>query len=144
MSSIFSNLDEVYLDSLPNWSEIMLALDVSSAKQAKNEHFREPRSQSLPRQAADSCKKEELAPSHIKFTSCHSLLNLLNRMPKGYLCSKSFSLLANCILNLEQYDPCLLLCFFEVSYVCDVVHLMMFLEILEVEFQRQACFTFIT
>lgn len=48
--------------------------------------------------------KERKAFRHAKtkFTSCHSLLNLLSWMPKGHMNSKSIPLYFTHILNLER------------------------------------------
>lgn len=113
---MFPNLENVDLDLLPNWSEIIDALektsrtDVFSGKHPKNKWIK---------RNSYSCNKKELSPSSIKYASWLSLLSLLNWMPKGYLNSKSFSLLATCILNLERYASFLLLPFimFEGAYI---------------------------
>lgn len=104
---MFPNLEKVDLDLLPNWSEIIDALETSCTDVFSGEH---PKNKWMKRNSY-SCNKEELSPSSIKYASWLSLLNLLNWIPKGYLNSKSLSLLATCILNLERYASFLLLPF---------------------------------
>ncbi|XP_059647517.1 uncharacterized protein LOC132293884 [Cornus florida] len=108
---IFSNFREVDLSSSPNWSEFLSVLDNSPNVVSGNKHVMndcssvaEPISHSLNKSPKECYKEQNSIPSiSMKFAACQSLLNLLCWMPKGYLNTRSFSLYATSILNLERF-----------------------------------------
>ena len=101
----------VDLNSLPNWPEVLDALDKSSVNISSNKHVTydslsdsNPIAHSSDKLPTEICKEQEALPSISKeVTACQSLLNLLCWMPKGYLNSRSLLLCATYILNLERY-----------------------------------------
>ena len=94
-------------NSLPVWSEVLSALDNSSAVVSGGRHLKHDSaarsiSNSSDGLSSEISKKQKAFPfNNVKFKDCKSLLNLLCWMPKGYLSSKSFSKLATCVLNFE-------------------------------------------
>lgn len=96
--------------SLPNWSEVLSALANSSAivtsyQQGMRDCFSTTiqATNSSDKSLTQSCKESKSLPSiSKKYTASQCLLSLLSWMPKGFLGSRSFSLLVTSILNLER------------------------------------------
>ncbi|GAV60305.1 Urb2 domain-containing protein, partial [Cephalotus follicularis] len=91
--------------SLPNWAEVLRSLEdssmlVSTGKLVTHNGFLKETLMSCSSDdlLREICWKQQAFP----FTACQSLLSLLGWIPKGYLKSKSISLYATYILNLER------------------------------------------
>ncbi|GMP37637.1 hypothetical protein CsSME_00009228 [Camellia sinensis var. sinensis] len=108
--AIFSNVGEVDLKTSPNWLDILSVLDnssilVSGNKKVMNDctSVAEPVSCSSKRLPKKRSKEQKSFLSHsMEFTDCQTLLHYLCWMPKGYANSKSLSLYATYILNIER------------------------------------------
>nr|GEX95570.1 hypothetical protein [Tanacetum cinerariifolium] len=80
VSPLFSNGENIDLQAQPDWSVILSSLEISKR-----------------------CSEQEDDPSiRMIYTVCQSSLNFLSWMPNRCLSSKSFSLYATCIVNLES------------------------------------------
>ncbi|CAN4125104.1 unnamed protein product [Withania somnifera] len=108
VSSIFSYVGEVDLNSTPDWENAIHALEKSSPTFFRSNHPQdndslliEPIHHLLNDIAAEPCEKE-LSPSDTEITRCRAFLNLLSWIPKGHLSSKSFSLYVTSILNIDR------------------------------------------
>lgn len=102
--SDFSNGD-VDLNQSPNWQEALSALEntsmvVSGSKPITYNKFSEGKLTSDILCEMPANISREL--TGMKFTACQSLLSFLCWMPKGYMNSRSFSLYATHLLNLER------------------------------------------
>lgn len=81
---------EVNFDSPPDWSEVLVLLESSTAN------------------LSGKLQSEAFVEAHVsqldsrKFTACQNLLNLLCGMPKEYMDKKSFQLYAIYVLDLER------------------------------------------
>ncbi|ESQ54198.1 hypothetical protein EUTSA_v10024190mg [Eutrema salsugineum] len=79
------------VDSPPDWSEVLILLESSTANLSEKLQ-----------------SEEDFVEAHVsqldnrKFTACQNLLNLLCGMPKEYTNKKSFQLYANFVLDLER------------------------------------------
>ncbi|KAL5561130.1 hypothetical protein UlMin_030877 [Ulmus minor] len=101
----------VNLKSLPNWLEALSDLERSLAIFSGNKHFlgNDLSAARLDTHDCGELPKESgkepktMALTKMKPTACQSLLNLLSWMPKEFFNSRSFSLLATSILNLERF-----------------------------------------
>ncbi|XP_076909990.1 uncharacterized protein LOC143567456 [Bidens hawaiensis] len=88
VSPLFSNGVDIELQEYPNWPEVLNSLKIPSAG---SNNIRKIGSQ-------------QVDPSvEMIYTDCETSFNFLTWMPKRCLSSKSFSLYANCILNLERF-----------------------------------------
>lgn len=99
--SLFNDftVGDVDFSSSPNWTKVLNDLEESLRVVSGNKHVA---SESFPL-AKSSPSFDELPTRFCKEQKAfHSLLNLLCWMPKGYLNSRSFSLYATYILNLER------------------------------------------
>lgn len=94
---IFGNAGGVDLKLSANWPAFLSFLDDSS--------MTEPISRSSKKLPMKHRKEQQSFLSRIvAFTDCQTLLNFLCWMPKGYSNSKSLSLYATYILNVERYS----------------------------------------
>ncbi|XP_059295401.1 uncharacterized protein LOC132048725 [Lycium ferocissimum] len=100
VSSIFSYVGDVDLDSSPDWDNAIHVLEKSSTNFRHN-HPQENDSllNDIP---AEPCEKELSPTFNTEITRCRAFLNLLSWIPKGHLSSKSFSLYATSILNIDR------------------------------------------
>lgn len=81
MSPLFGNGEDIDLQAQPDWSVILSSLEISKR-----------------------CSEQEDDPSIRRiYTVCQSSLSFLSWMPNRCISSKSFSLYATCIVNLERY-----------------------------------------
>ncbi|XP_057965698.1 uncharacterized protein LOC131156202 [Malania oleifera] len=105
-----SSYGDVDFNSPPSWQKVLSTLDNSSAVFSGNKPFShgcsllEKPSSSSCNKLPEECCQEHKAPAVIsmEIKTCQSLLSLLCWMPKGYSSSRSFSLYATYILNLER------------------------------------------
>nr|CAD1838108.1 unnamed protein product [Ananas comosus var. bracteatus] len=103
-NSLSSIVEDAYatcvdLNSLPDWSEILTALEKRNAVYMDSHALHVPPSMS----ASDlQIKKASVLSFKPEITSCESLLNLLCKIPEVHLTTKSFSQYATCILHLER------------------------------------------
>lgn len=107
VSSIFSYVGEVDLNSRPDWENAIHVLEKSSATFFRSNHpqdndslLMEPIHHLLNNIPAELCEKKSF---NTEITRCRAFLNLLSWIPKGHLSSKSFSLYATSILNIDRY-----------------------------------------
>lgn len=105
MKNLLSSIvDDAYatcvdLNSIPDWSEILTALEKRNAVYMDSHVLHVPPSMS----ASDlQIKKASVLSFKPEITSCESLLNLLRKIPEVHLTTKSFSQYATCILHLER------------------------------------------
>nr|XP_043613515.1 uncharacterized protein LOC122585449 [Erigeron canadensis] len=86
VSPLFSN-GVIELQAQPNWAEVISSLKFPS---------------DLP--IRKGCIEQEVDSSSVRiiYTACENSLSFLSWMPKRCISSKSFSLYATCILNLER------------------------------------------
>lgn len=95
--AIFGNAGGVDLKLSTNWPAFLSFLDDSS--------MTEPISRSSKKLPVKHRKEQQSFLSRIvAFTDCQTLLNFLCWMPRGYSNSKSLSLYATYILNVERYS----------------------------------------
>ena len=92
---------DVDLNSLPNWQEVLgavgsLPIAARGSKIATYDGLSEEKP--LFKMAADHFTES----TSMRFVACQSLLSLLCWLPKGYMNSRSFSLHATYLLNLER------------------------------------------
>ncbi|PHU19260.1 hypothetical protein BC332_10411 [Capsicum chinense] len=106
VSSIFSYVGEVDLNSRPDWENAIHVLEKSSATFFRSNHpqdndslLMEPIHHLLNNIPAELCEKKSF---NTEITRCRAFLNLLSWIPKGHLSSKSFSLYATSILNIDR------------------------------------------
>ncbi|KAI3780909.1 hypothetical protein L2E82_10902 [Cichorium intybus] len=94
VSPLFNNGDTIELQEECNWPEVLSSLEISSVVEKDS---------SNPLSIKKSCSKQEVDQSNqIIYTTCENSLDFLSWMPKRWINSKSFSLYATCILNLER------------------------------------------
>lgn len=109
MLSDFS-ISDVDISLSPDWKKVLSALEITSEDITDNGHVitdlfpvTKSISQSLNNlPKASGIEREASRDTSMKFTIIQSLLKLLCRMPKNVMKSKSFSLYATHILNLER------------------------------------------
>ena len=108
--AIFTNAGQADLKSSPNSPEFLSVPGnsslVSGNKLGVNDCtlVAELISGSSNRLPMNRCEEQNYFLSHsVEFTDCQTLLNFLCWMPKGYANSKSLSLYATYILNIERY-----------------------------------------
>ncbi|MCD7466363.1 hypothetical protein HAX54_002987 [Datura stramonium] len=108
VSSIFSYVGEVDLNSTPDWENALHVLEKSSTTffrsncpQDNDSLLIEPIHHFLNDIPAEPCEKE-LSSFNTEITRCRTFLNLLSWIPKGHLSSKAFSLYATSILNIDR------------------------------------------
>ncbi|GLU02785.1 hypothetical protein SLE2022_200200 [Rubroshorea leprosula] len=99
-----SSIEDFCFNATPNWPEVLSTLNtlsaaVSSKRDVKYGSAVESISNSSDSDISKPQKSFLVTECTVK--DCHSLLNFLCWMPKEYLSSTSFSLLATHILNLE-------------------------------------------
>ncbi|KVI04114.1 Nucleolar 27S pre-rRNA processing, Urb2/Npa2, C-terminal [Cynara cardunculus var. scolymus] len=105
VSPLFSNGVDIELQSQPNWPEVLSSLTIPSVVSniinvVNDGSSREP---SFSLSIRKSCSEQEVdLSSRMMYTICQSSLNFLCWMPRRCISSKSFSLYATCILNLER------------------------------------------
>lgn len=100
--SIFTNVGEIDLKSSPNLLEVSRVCGKSSTFCSGNKHVMND-STSVAEPTCSSSKRLPSFPSHsVGFIDCQNLLSFLSWMPKACLSSKSFSLCATYILNIER------------------------------------------
>lgn len=95
--AIFGDAGGVDLKLSANWPAFLSFLDDSSVT--------EPISRSSKKLPVKHRKEQQsFLPRTVAFGDCQTLLNFLCWMPKGYSNSKSLSLYATYILNVERYS----------------------------------------
>ncbi|KAI3736344.1 hypothetical protein L6452_15883 [Arctium lappa] len=105
VSPLFSNGVDIELQAQTNWPEVLSSLKIPSVDShdvnvVNNGSSRET---SFSLSTRKSCSEQEVDPSiRMIYTVCQSSLNFLCWMPRRCIGSKSFSLYATCILNLER------------------------------------------
>lgn len=105
VSPLFSTGVDIELQAQPNWPEVLSSLKIPSVDSnninvVNNGSSRET---SFSLSTRKSCSEQEVDPSiRMIYTVCQSSLNFLCWMPRRCISSKSFSLYATCILNLER------------------------------------------
>ncbi|XP_016491227.2 uncharacterized protein LOC107810906 isoform X3 [Nicotiana tabacum] len=108
VSSIFSYVGEVDINSSPDWENAVHVLEKSSTTFFRCDHPQddslliEPIHHLLNGIPAEACEKERTPNFNTEITRCRAFLNLLSWIPKGHLSSKSFSLYATSILNIDR------------------------------------------
>lgn len=109
VSSIFSYVGEVDINSSPDWENAVHVLEKSSTTFFRRVHPQdndslliEPIHHLLNNIPAEACEKELTPNFNTEITRCRAFLNLLSWIPKGHLSSKSFSLYATSILNIDR------------------------------------------
>lgn len=109
VSSIFSYVGEVDLNSTPDWENAIHVLEKSSTTFFRSNHPQdndslliEPIHHLLSDIPVEPCEKE-LSPFNTEITRCRAFLDLLSWIPKGHLSLKSFSLYVTSILNIDRY-----------------------------------------
>ncbi|KAJ8533695.1 hypothetical protein K7X08_007019 [Anisodus acutangulus] len=101
VSSIFSYVGEVDLDSSPDWENAIHVLQKSSTTFSRLNHPQD--NDTLLNDIPDEPCEKELSPTfNTEITRCRTFLNLLSWIPKGHLSSKSSSLYATSILNIDR------------------------------------------
>lgn len=101
-----SSVENVGFDVSPDWQEVFSFLSNSSAAAVSSKRNVNYGSaiESISCSSDTTVSKDENSfLAGCAFKDCHGLLNFLCWMPKEYLSSKSFSLLATYILNLERF-----------------------------------------
>ncbi|KAL8267847.1 hypothetical protein R6Q59_001645 [Mikania micrantha] len=89
VSPLFSNGVDIELEAHPNWTEILNSLKIPLV---------------VPNNFSKIGNQQEVDPSvGTLYTVCEISFSFLSWMPKRCLSSKSFSLYATCILNLERF-----------------------------------------
>ncbi|CAI9104701.1 OLC1v1003429C2 [Oldenlandia corymbosa var. corymbosa] len=96
-----SDSEKGYLNSKPDWSEVIQSLETVSNGVSRGKK----------REKTNEALLTKLSPLGIQFAAsrsinyplCCALLNFLAWMPKDVLSSKSFSKLATCTLNVERF-----------------------------------------
>ncbi|KAI3745178.1 hypothetical protein L1987_58284 [Smallanthus sonchifolius] len=89
VSPLFINGVGIELEAHPNWPEVLNSLKIPSV---------------VSNNIRKISKEQEVDPSvDIIYTVCETSFSFLSWMPKRCISSKSFSLYATCILNLERF-----------------------------------------
>lgn len=108
VSPIFSYVGEVDLNSTPDWENAIHVLEKSSTTFFRSNHPQDNESlliepiRLLLNDIPAEPSEKELIPFNAEITGCRAFLNLLSWIPKGHLSSKSFSLYATSILNIDR------------------------------------------
>ncbi|KAK9051940.1 hypothetical protein SSX86_028568 [Deinandra increscens subsp. villosa] len=89
VSPLFSNGVDIELEAHPNWPEVLNSLKIPSV---------------VSNNIRKIGNEQEVDPSvDVVYTVCETSFSFLSWMPKRCISSKSFSLYATCILNLERF-----------------------------------------
>lgn len=100
VSPLFNNGVDIELQEEPNWPEVLSSLKIPSV--VANNISEVNDCSSIDQSSSLSIKKQEVDESSQIYKICQSSLSFLCWMPKRWINSKSFSLYATCILNLER------------------------------------------
>ncbi|CAH1429606.1 unnamed protein product [Lactuca virosa] len=100
VSPLFNNEADIELQEEPNWPEVLSSLKIPSV--VTNNISEVNDCSSMDPSSSLSIKKQEVDESSQIYKVCQSSLSFLCWMPKRWINSKSFSLYATCILNLER------------------------------------------
>ncbi|CAI9299348.1 unnamed protein product [Lactuca saligna] len=100
VSPLFNNGVDIELQEEPKWPEVLSSLKIPSV--VANNISEVNDCSSMDPSSSLSIKKQEVDESSQIYKVCQSSLSFLCWMPKRWINSKSFSLYATCILNLER------------------------------------------